>query len=243
MISKFILFGFICFCLISANWREGELLSPKKVCPEFGELKLSSIPRTAIVTNRISRTKKLLLKNNFGDTILVPELFAFEAKSIRSKSEFEEFLSLYQSICGGIPNFKNQIAYLRNSLLRNKTLKNEFHLPVIGTVSEKKEIDSSHKEPDFLIMGKVISKKNRDLILLGSSTPNHSTKLNIPGFVSTGVILLKNSNPKDISGSRNPSDTDYVLADHLEYVGTMVTKKIFKERIPIHVFKHKQTNE
>jgi hypothetical protein len=243
---KIVLAFAVSFSLLSSVYRsEGYYLTQKQLCPDFGDINLSRVPSYAVIFDRTGNQKKLAVKNQFGEFFYVPERIASRALEIRNKREYDNFISIYKSICGGIPSFKHQIAYLRDEILRRRSetkMLAKIEIPEFGSykpVDETKSIvKDTSSERGFQVLGKVLFQKGKNLVLYGSSLPNKTATLLVPGFVSNGIILLKNFKPEDIA-SPPGFESKHVQANNLEYVGLVTGEKIISERIPVYVFRHK----
>ena len=229
-------------------------LSNSKICPNFGNLSELKVPLRSILKS--SGFEEIAVFNKNGEKRQVPRNFFDSALFIKDSSEFKEFLSYYEDICGGKPKFLSSVDFVRLEKLKNRKLPKESFLTRSDLDSKFKKlntekailesrINSDKKELEKLtpinykIIGKVAEEGDRSLIIFGSAIPDSPSKVKSDGFVNNGVIILKNPAKKDIVSPKN-SEFKHVIADELTFLKRIDGRDSFGHYMPVYIFERKK---
>lgn len=228
-------------------------LSNSKICPNFGNLsELKVHPRSIL---KSSGFEEIAVYNKEGEKRQVPRHYFDSALFIKDSTEFKEFLSHYEDICGGKPKFLSSIDYVRLEKLKSRKTKEHYISKTDLDAKFKKlntekailesRINSDKKQLEKLtpisykIIGKVAEEGDRSLIIFGSAIPDSPSKVKSDGFVNNGVIILKNPSKKDIVSPKN-SEFKHVIADDLTFLKRIDGRDSFGHYMPVYIFERKK---
>jgi hypothetical protein len=255
--SKILLcLSLVFFFLSNVELKNITYLSKKDLCPNLGDLQPRQIPDNSTYLDYFSADRKVRIQDSKGAIHKVSETTLRLARRIESTTEKDQFLKLYDRVCGGKPTFLNSMIASQKEKLNSihniqKTSRDrkrferslsKFHGSKTDLQKKVQHIKSKLEKEEpirFQVMGKVLAEKGKDLILFGSSFPQKSSQLQIPGFVYNGIIILQNHKKTDIKSPDN-YEVKHVQALDLEFVKRMSEKNILGENLPIYVFRHKK---
>ncbi len=227
-------------------------ISNSKICPNFGNLSELKLPARSILKS--SGFEEIAVLNKNGQKRQVPKNFFDSALFIKDRSEFKEFLVLYEDICGGKPKFLGSIDFVHIQKLKNKKefskdlssnnvffkhkqLNTEKAILESKLFSDKKQLEKL-TPISYKIIGKVAEEGDKSLIIFGSAIPDTSSKIPSDGFVNNGVIVLKNPKKKDIVSPKN-SEFKHVIADDLTFLKRIDGRDSFGHYMPVYIFERK----
>jgi hypothetical protein len=229
-------------------------ISNSKICPEFGNLAEFKVPKKSILKS--SGFEEIAVLNKYAEKRQVSRNFFDKALFIKNRNEFQEFLSVYEDICGGKPKFLSSIDFVRLEKMKNRketkpnlVSSENFHQKLKKLNTEKvfleSKLSNEKKQLEKLtpihykIIGKVAEEGDRSLIIFGSAIPDSPSKLKSDGFVNNGVIILKNPAKKDIVSPKN-SEFKHVIADDLSFFKRIDGRDSFGHFMPVFIFERKK---
>lgn len=240
-------------------------LSHETVCPGFGNISLSSLPKSSIRELPGIKGRKVRIKNRFSEKKEYPLESISMALMISDRDSLQDFLETYREVCGGKPPFYSRIHFVSLDRLKGieekkqeflfkrqqnrenpgwNSLRDKFtqlqkdrayFINRISHLNGKIEILSP---TTYKIMGKVAEKSKNSLFIYGNAVPDKTDSIRGDGFVHNGVIILKNYKESDIV-SPEYYEAKHVRAENYQFVKRIDGRDTFGHYFPFYVFERK----